>query len=141
MLPFVHLVMPDDVLAEVVAHARRDLPNECCGLIAGTISNNVGVASVSFPITNDATRSTEYETNPHDMLFAFRAIRESGQELLAIYHSHPTSAPVPSRRDRARNSYGESVVHIIVGFAGNEPEVRAWWLSEDDARAAEFSKI
>ena len=42
-------------------------------------------------------------------------MRTNGTELLAIYHSHPTSEPVPSRRDVEENTYGESVVHLIVG--------------------------
>jgi proteasome lid subunit RPN8/RPN11 len=139
MPPFVRLVIPDALLAEVVAHARRELPNECCGLLAGHVADGAGVASASFPIGNDAASSSEYETNPRDMLRAFRAMRERGIELLAIYHSHPMSDPVPSRRDLERNTYGESVAHVIVGFAAEEPEARAWWLEEGGCREAGYA--
>ena len=141
MPPFTRLVIPDSLLAEVVAHARRELPNECCGLLAGQIADGAGVASASFPIGNDAASSSEYETNARDMLRAFRAMRERGIELLAIYHSHPMSEPLPSGRDIERNTYGESVAHVIVGFAAKEPQVRAWWLGENGSREAEISKI
>jgi proteasome lid subunit RPN8/RPN11 len=141
MPPFVRLVIPDSLLAEVVAHARRELPSECCGLLAGHIDGGAGVASASFPVGNDAASSSEYETNARDMLRAFRAMRERGIELLAVYHSHPMSAPVPSRRDLERNTYGESVVHLIVGLAAKEAQVRAWWLGEGGAREAEITKI
>ena len=137
MPPFTRLVIAEALLAELIAHARRELPNECCGLLAGHVIDGAGVASASFAITNDAASSSEYETNARDMLRAFRAMREGGLELLAIYHSHPMSEPVPSRRDLDRNTYGESVVHVIVGFAAREPHVRAWWLTEGGYRGAE----
>jgi proteasome lid subunit RPN8/RPN11 len=141
MTPFTHLVIPDTLLAELVARARRELPNECCGLLAGHVADGAGAASASFPVGNDAASSSEYETNARDMLGAFRAMRERGLELLAIYHSHPMSEPVPSRRDLERNTYGESVAHVIVGFPNGQPHVRAWWLGESGSREAEISKI
>jgi proteasome lid subunit RPN8/RPN11 len=143
MPPFSRLVIPDSLLAGMVAHARRESPNECCGLVAGHVAEGAGVASASFSVGNDAASSSEYETNARDMMLSFRAMRERGLELLAIYHSHPMSEPVPSRRDIERNTYGESVVHLIVGFARKEPEVRAWWLGENVGREVplEISKI
>lgn len=136
MPPFTRLTIPGSLLAEVVAHARRELPNECCGLVAGHVADGAGIASASFPVGNDAASSSEYETNARDMLRAFHAMRERGIELLAVYHSHPMSEPVPSRRDIARNTYGESVAHLIVGLGGSEPHVRAWWLGENGSREA-----
>ena len=136
MPPFTRLTIPDLLLAEVIEHARRALPLECCGLLAGRIADGVGIVSARFSITNDAASASEYETNPRDLFDAFRAMRKDSIELLAIYHSHPTSDPVPSRRDIERNTYGESVAHLIVGRANAEPEVRAWWLTEQGYREA-----
>ncbi|MFO0823167.1 MAG: Mov34/MPN/PAD-1 family protein, partial [Gemmataceae bacterium] len=62
-------------------------------------------------------------------------------ELLAIYHSHPTSAPVPSRRDIERNSYGESVAHVIISLADAATVVKAWWLTPTDYREAELHRM
>jgi proteasome lid subunit RPN8/RPN11 len=132
--PFTRLLIPEGLLNDVFAHARRELPNECCGLLAGQITDGVGTATVRFAIGNDAASASEYETNARDMFDAFRAMRAGGLELLAIYHSHPMSDPVPSRRDIERNTYGESVVHLIVGFANREPCARAWWVIESGAR-------
>jgi proteasome lid subunit RPN8/RPN11 len=134
MTPFERLVIPAPLLDEVVAHARADAPLECCGLLAGRVADGTGTASVRYAIRNDAASPTEYETNARDMLNAFRAMREGGLELLAIYHSHPTSAPVPSRRDLARNTYGETAAHLIVSLAAPEPVARAWWLTETGYR-------
>ena len=132
--PFTRLTVPDLLLEDAIAHARRESPLECCGLLAGRAADGVGVVATRFTIGNDAASPTEYATNPRDMLAAFRAMRASGEEVLAIYHSHPTSEPVPSRRDIARNTYGESVVHLIVGLAGASADVRAWVLTETGSR-------
>ena len=135
--PFVRLLIPGDLLGGVVAHARGELPNECCGVLAGRVEGGDGVVTARFPVGNDANSPTDYATNPRDLLTAFRAMREGGTELLAVYHSHPTSAPAPSQKDRVQNTYGTSVVHLIVGLAGDEPDVRGWWLGEPDVREAE----
>jgi [CysO sulfur-carrier protein]-S-L-cysteine hydrolase len=136
MTPFNRLDIPELLLAEAIEHARGELPNECCGLLAGRVADGIGIATTRFSITNDEASPREYLSNARDMLFAFRAMREHGLELLAIYHSHPTSEPVPSQRDIEQNTYGESVVHLIVSLAGLQPEVRTWWLMETGYREA-----
>lgn len=136
---FIRLVVPGVLLGEMIAHARCELPNECCGLLAGVIEGDAGRVTTRFPIANDAASPTEYATNAHDLLNAFREMRRTGTEPLAFYHSHPTTAAVPSAKDVARNTYGETVVHVIVGLAGDTPDVRAWWLTETGYRAADLS--
>jgi proteasome lid subunit RPN8/RPN11 len=133
---FSRLIVSRSLLAEVIAHALAEAPLECCGLLAGHLADGAGLVTARYGITNVARSATEYETEPRDMLCAFRAMRANGTELLAIYHSHPTSAPVPSQRDVERNTYGTTAVHLIVSLASKEPEVRAWWLTETDFREA-----
>jgi proteasome lid subunit RPN8/RPN11 len=138
MPPFTRLLIPRPLLDAVLAHARAELPNECCGLLAGVIEGDVGRVTQHFPVGNDLASPTEYATNARDMLAALKATRSAGTDVLAIYHSHPTSVPVPSRKDLDRNFWGEAAVHVIVGLAGDEPDVRAWWLTETDYRPAAF---
>ena len=138
MQPFVRLLVPRAVLDAVIAHAQAELPNECCGLLAGTIENCDGRAVRHFPIRNDLASTTEYFTNARDLLDAMKDMRTEGLEVLAIYHSHPASEPIPSKTDLARNSWGESALHLIVGFSGDDPGVRAWWLAENEFREAEW---
>ena len=68
-------------------------------------------------------------------------MRAMGTELLAIYHSHPTSEPIPSRTDLERNYYGSDVVHFIISLKDAEPRMRGWWLGETDYREAEWDWI
>ncbi|MDB5312452.1 MAG: hypothetical protein JWO38_6654, partial [Gemmataceae bacterium] len=138
MPSFTRLLIPRPVLEAVVTHARGELPNECCGLLAGAIEGDTGRVTQHFPVRNDLASPTEYATNPRDMLDALKATRAAGTEVLAIYHSHPASAPVPSRKDVERNYWGDSAVHVIIGLGGDEPDIRAWWLTETGYRAANF---
>jgi proteasome lid subunit RPN8/RPN11 len=128
---FTRLLIPRSVYDAMIGHARRELPNECCGLLAGVIDGDVGRVSQQFPIRNDLAGPTEYLTNPRDLLDAMKATRAAGTEVLAVYHSHPASDPVASRKDVERNTWGEAAAHVIVGMAGESPQVRAWWLGEE----------
>ena len=67
-----------------------------------------------------------------------KAARAEGIEVLAIYHSHPASEPIPSMTDLANNTWGETAMHVIVGLAGTEVSVRGWWLGEKDFQEAEI---
>jgi proteasome lid subunit RPN8/RPN11 len=138
MASFTSLTIPDTLLARVIEHAREAVPNECCGLLGGGIADCVALASVCLPIANDLADPRCYLTNARDLFDAFRSLRADNLELLAVYHSHPQSSPVPSRRDVEENTYGETAIHLIVGLAGSEPEVRAWWLTESAFCEAEW---
>jgi proteasome lid subunit RPN8/RPN11 len=131
---FTRLLIPRSLLDALLAHARAELPNECCGLLGGV----EGRVTRHFPICNDAASPTEYFTNARDLLDAMKILRFEGIEVLAFYHSHPSSEPVPSKTDIERNTWGETVIHVIVGLAGNEPEVRAWWIGETEVREVEI---
>ncbi len=72
------------------------------------------------------------------MFDACTDMRVRGLEMLAVYHSHPTSRPVPSRTDLERHGM-DDVMCMIVSLAATPPEVRAWWLTETGYREAEWS--
>ena len=129
------LLIPKAVFDATVAHAQAELPAECCGLLAGTIVNGVGHVSEHYPLVNALKSPTEYESDSRSMFAAHKAMRASGTEMLAVYHSHPTSEPIPSRRDIER-SYGENVVNLIIGLRGATPDVRGWWLTAEAATEA-----
>lgn len=135
---FTRLLIPREVLDAVVAHARDEMPDECCGLLAGLVEGETGRVTQHFPVRNDLASPTEYLTNPRDLLDAMKAARAAGTEVLAVYHSHPASEPVPSRKDIERNTWGETAAHVIVGLVGAEPDVRAWWLGEAGYREAQL---
>ena len=99
---------------EMLAHARRASPEECCGLVGG----RAGVASSVYPLRNVAGDAlTAYEAAPEELFAAQRRMRAAGEELIGIYHSHPRARdPVPSQTD-VKLAFYPSAVYFIIGFA------------------------
>src|SRR5712691_2399698 len=116
-------------LEEIFAYARDVAPAECCGLIAGDGER----ASSLYPLRNVAANAiVAYEAAPEDLFAAQRQMRERGEQLLGIYHSHPRSAaPEPSVTD-VRLAYYPQAVYFIVGLAGPQPVMSAFRISERD---------
>jgi [CysO sulfur-carrier protein]-S-L-cysteine hydrolase len=117
---------------ELIAHARDANPEECCGLIGGAAD---GRAESVYRLRNVAlTPLVTYEAAPEDLFTAQRTMRERGEHLLAIYHSHPRAAdPHPSDTD-VRLAYYPTAVYLIVGLGNQEPCVKAFRISESEGK-------
>jgi len=126
-----HLRLPRHLYVAMVQHAQTELPNECCGVLAGLREGNVLRVLARYLLVNAAASPIEYLSEPSSMFRAEKARRHDSFDLLAIYHSHPTSEPIPSKTDLARN-YSPDVLNFIIGLAGPEPLVRGWWLTESE---------
>jgi proteasome lid subunit RPN8/RPN11 len=114
----------------IIAHACAADPAECCGLIGGAED---GQAQSVYQLSNVALdRRVSYEAAPEDLFAAQRQMRERGEQLLAIYHSHPRSAqPAPSATD-VRLAFYPSAIYLIIGLGGPEPVARAFRISEKE---------
>jgi [CysO sulfur-carrier protein]-S-L-cysteine hydrolase len=119
-------------LARIFAHARAAVPAECCGLISG---NDRQVAQTIYQLNNvSPTSNVAYEAAPEDLFAAQRQMRDRGEMLLGIYHSHPRSTnPYPSDTD-VRLAYYPDAVYFIIGLAGAEPVMSAFSIVERDER-------
>jgi proteasome lid subunit RPN8/RPN11 len=135
------LILPRAIHAAMLSHAAVELPNECCGLLAGrlieTPDGHLGQVAHCLPLINAAASPREFLSTGESMFAAIREIRRHNAEELAIYHSHPTSDPIPSRTDLERN-YSPRVVNLIISLKTGVPSIRCWWLGETDYREAEW---
>jgi proteasome lid subunit RPN8/RPN11 len=122
----VPLLIPADIHDAMVAHCVRESPLECCGLLGGI----AGRVSSLHPLRNASASETHYDADPQDLIKAVLELRTRGTEMLAIYHSHPRWAAIPSRTDLLENHYGP-VPRIIVSLLGPAPDVRVWRLDPD----------
>ncbi len=115
----------------ILDHAREASPSECCGLIGGSDET----AHTIYQLHNVAPNSkVSYEAAPEDLFAAQRQMRERGEQLLGIYHSHPRAAePTPSETD-VRLAYYPRAVYFIVGLGADLPVMRAFRIAERDER-------
>jgi proteasome lid subunit RPN8/RPN11 len=115
------------LIDEMVAHAREDLPDECCGMVGGA----GGEASVVIPVVNSAASPLRFEMDPQGQYNALKAIEDDGKEMLAIYHSHTKSAAYPSQTDVNQAVNWPDAIYLIVSLQDPEaPEVKGYWLKE-----------
>lgn len=109
---------------ELIAHAREDLPNECCGLIAG----RDGTATRVYRTANTEATPFMYVMDPREQMRLMDEIEDAGEDLLAIYHSHTRSAAYPSRTD-VDLAFFPDPFYVIVSLADRDaPEIRAFTL-------------
>ncbi len=115
------------VLEELLAHARREEPNECCGILIG----REGRIERAMPARNSLGSPTRYLIDPHDHFAAIRSAREHGESVIGFYHSHPSTPPLPSAVDRGEAAYpGHYYLIVSPGDAAAAGEVRGFRLHE-----------
>jgi [CysO sulfur-carrier protein]-S-L-cysteine hydrolase len=120
------------LIDEIVAHAREEAPNECCGLVAG----RSGVATRVFRARNEMASPLAYNVHPQDLLRITNEIEDAGEELTAIYHSHTRSPAEPSQTDINLAANWPDPVYLICSVAdADAPVVRGWHLR--DGKVAE----
>ena len=83
----------------IVAHARRDHPDEACGVVAGAAGSDRPERFI--PMVNAARSPTFYEFDSHDLLALYREMDERDEEPVVVYHSHTATEAYPSRTDIA----------------------------------------
>ena len=126
----------------MLAQAIAELPNECCGYLAGTIDASglvpLGRVTHRYPLINAAKSPVKYDADSKSLIQVQKGMRQAGVEPLAIYHSHPTSSPEPSKTDRAQNYWGSEIVHFIISLQGPEPVMRGWRMDGERVTEAEW---
>jgi proteasome lid subunit RPN8/RPN11 len=112
-----------DLLDAIVQHARRDAPNECCGMVATTRD---GVAVSVHPVSNSEASPLRFKMDGQEQYNAIMAIEHAGYELGAMYHSHTRSEPYPSQTDVQFSKDWPGMEWLIVGLKRDEVEVRSY---------------
>jgi len=108
---------------ELVAHAREEAPNECCGYMRAKAG-----------LVEEVVRAENARNSPYGYELTFESLRavneldDEGWEV-GIYHSHPRSPAEPSQTDINLVHYPHWT-YVIVSLAGEEPSVRAWTIAD-----------
>ena len=126
--------IPVHVRKAIAAHARKDAPRECCGLLVGTGRR----VELAIPMANVArTPKTAFRIDPAEHIAVRRVLRHVAPDsaIVGVYHSHPKGPAVPSTRDIAESHYPEWLF-LIVGAAGRS--LRAFTIRNSRATAVKI---
>jgi len=136
--------LPSAMVDEIAAHARAGLPNEACGVVAGTDGRPVRV----YPMRNAEESPVVYRFDGTEQIRVFRDIEDNGWELWGIFHSHTHTEAYPSPTDRAHAHWRDPVTgqeapaypgvkYLILSLASTEPELRAFTFQDGEVQEEE----
>jgi proteasome lid subunit RPN8/RPN11 len=118
---------------DLIAHAREEDPNECCGLIGGSD----GEATTLYKARNAEASPLRYNLDPADQFRIMTAMEEKGEDLVAIYHSHTKSPAYPSQTDINLAAYPDALT-VIVSLKEREEPVRAYLIRDSQVEEVEL---
>ena len=120
------MVIAPELLERIVAHARREYPNECCGMVGVRDGRAVSVHEAE----NVAASPLRFEVDGLEVHSTIEKIEDAGGQLGAIYHSHTRTEPYPSQTDRNFAKLWPGLEWVIVGLSGDEVEVRSYLIED-----------
>ena len=116
------------LIDQIVAQARAEAPNECCGIIGGRDGRAVALK----PARNARASALAYEIDGRDLVRIYDELDAADLEVAIIYHSHTRSAPKPSQTDmNLASPFLPDAVYLIVGLENPEDvQFRAWHIRD-----------
>jgi proteasome lid subunit RPN8/RPN11 len=131
------LSLPQPFIRDMIAAAREDAPNECCGIIAG----ESGRAVKLFRAKNAEASPYRYNVEPKDLFRIYRECEENGWDFLAIYHSHTASEAYPSATD-VRLAFWPEAYYVLVSLKdASNPVVRAYRILDGEITEEEIKPL
>ena len=124
------LALGASVRDAVVAHARRDHPDEACGLIVGPVGS--GRPERVIEMVNAARSMTQYEFEPSEQLRVYRELDDRDEEVVVVYHSHTATEAYPSRTDVRHASQPEAHYLLVSTRHPESAELRSYRIIDSE---------
>ncbi len=133
------LTLRRDLLDAVVDHARRDHPDEACGVLSGPVDGDLATRHV--PMTNAERSPTFYRFEATEQLAVWREMDDLDERPVVIYHSHTATEPYPSRTDVAL-AVDPDVHYLLVSTRDADlDEVRSYRIVDGIVREEELRVV
>ena len=129
------VVLPRHLVQQMLDHARASPHAEVCGLL----SARDGQPSRCIAVPNVAQQpQRSFRMDPKQQIDAMRGMREQGEQLYGIYHSHPQGPATPSATDLEQAAYPEALYFIVSLNGDGEPLLRAYRINKGKAEAVQL---
>ena len=116
------MIIPQNIIEELIAQAEKDAPDESCGYLFGTAE---GVVTEQYWMENIDHSPEHFAFAPKDQFAALRYAREKGLKILANWHSHPASPSRPSQED-LRLANDPNIRYAILSLLNGEPKLNSF---------------
>ncbi len=131
-MPSTPIALPRELVNQILHHALSCPELEVCGLIGA----KEGLPASCYPVENAAAvPQLRFQLDPAGQINAMRQIRERGEELFAIFHSHPAAPAEPSPVDLADAVYLDVLYLVISLNTKGVLEMRGFWIGQDKSVA------
>ena len=128
-------------LDKIIGHARSCLPNEACGLIAGTVNDNVREIQAVYLLTNTDASNEHFSLDPKEQLTAVKDMRAKGLVPLGNWHSHPKSPSRPSEEDK-RLAFDSKASYMILSLMERDkPVLNSFRITGNDPKTSEKEQL
>ncbi len=116
---------------KILNHCLEGLPNESCGLLAGSIDDRVKTIEKVYLLTNIDASNEHFSMDPKEQLAAVKDMRANGFSMIGNFHSHPESPSRPSEEDK-RLAYDPTMEYLILSLMEKEhPVLKAFGIDSD----------
>jgi proteasome lid subunit RPN8/RPN11 len=133
------LVITQDLVDAIVAHARRDHPDEACGVLAGAAGTDRPTRFV--PMDNAERSPTFYRFDSMEQLRVWREMDERDEEPVVIYHSHTATEAYPSRTDISLASEPAAHYVLVSTRSSDDVEIRSFRIAEGEVTEEEVRVV
>ena len=128
--------IPRTAVDEIVAHAREEAPDECCGVLCGVDRDIRSVERTA----NEFASPLRYRIAAEEMLRAYNVAAERGEDIVGFYHSHTKSPAFPSQTDINEASGLPESLHLICSLADPDaPSVRGFMIRGNEVEEVELA--
>ena len=133
------IILKREQFEEIVEHAEKNLPNEDCGLLAGTISDEIRTVEKIYFLKNIDESPEHFSMDTNEQFAAVKDIRANDLKLLGNFHSHPSSPARPSEEDK-RLVFDRNLSYLILSLA-NKPVLKSFRYDREKNVSIEELKI
>jgi [CysO sulfur-carrier protein]-S-L-cysteine hydrolase len=110
-----------EVLDQIIAQAKSELPNEACGYLAGTDHE----VTLAYPLTNIDHSPEHFSFDPSEQFKTVKDARNKGLQIVANYHSHPETPARPSQED-IRLAFDPDISYVIISLANGQADAKSF---------------
>ncbi|MDF1493418.1 M67 family metallopeptidase [Caproiciproducens sp. CPB-2] len=135
------IILKKQQIGEMIRHSIAGLPNESCGLIAGTVENDCKTIERVYLLRNIDESPEHFSMDVREQFAAVADMRKNGWKLIGNFHSHPQTPSRPSQED-IRLAFDPSLSYLILSLANRrEPVLNSFLIRNQSVEKEEIKSL